>query len=103
MTDPAAGEEPDRSAFAPRSTYPWCLTTGVSTPSTISHEVEPSLKANSIGFTESLAIGLNATSPAYSLAAIIGPLVVIAGVAAPGVLVLQLRPDAASSHRRSTT
>jgi amino acid transporter len=64
----------------------------VTDSSTISHEVEPSLKANSIGFTESLAIGLNATSPAYSLAAIIGPLVVIAGVTAPGVLILSFVP-----------
>lgn len=64
----------------------------MSDPSAVDHEVEPSLKPNSIGFTESLAIGLNATSPAYSLAAIIGPLVVIAGVAAPGVLVMSFIP-----------
>ena len=66
------------------SRSPRCLTERMSDPSAVDHEVEPSLKPNSIGFTESLAIGLNATSPAYSLAAIIGPLVVIAGVAAPG-------------------
>jgi amino acid transporter len=54
--------------------------------------VEPTLQANAIGFTESLAIGLNATSPAYSLAAILGPLVVIAGVAAPGVLLASFVP-----------
>lgn len=64
----------------------------MTTQPTTAHEVEPSLKPNSIGFVESLAIGLNATSPAYSLAAIIGPLVVIAGVAAPGVLVVSFIP-----------
>lgn len=64
----------------------------MTTQPTTAREVEPSLKPNAIGFTESLAIGLNATSPAYSLAAIIGPLVVIAGVTAPGVLVVSFIP-----------
>ena len=54
--------------------------------------VEPTLQANAIGFTESLSIGLNATSPAYSLAAILGPLVVIVGVSAPGVLIASFIP-----------
>jgi amino acid transporter len=54
--------------------------------------VQPTLQANAIGFTESLAIGLNATSPAYSLAAILGPLVVIVGVSAPGVLLASFVP-----------
>ena len=42
------------------------------------------LEADAIGFVDALAIGLNATSPAYSLAAVIGPIVALVGVAAPG-------------------
>ncbi|MHB1166494.1 MAG: APC family permease [Candidatus Nanopelagicales bacterium] len=55
-------------------------------------EVQPSLKAGSIGFTDSLSIGLNATSPAYSLAAVLGPIVVLVGVYAPGVLLASFVP-----------
>lgn len=54
--------------------------------------VEPSLKAGAIGFTDSLAIGLNSTSPAYSLAAVLGPIVLLAGVYAPGVLLASFVP-----------
>lgn len=54
--------------------------------------VQPSLASNSIGFVDALAIGLNATSPAYSLAAVLGPIVVIVGVAAPGVLIASFVP-----------
>lgn len=55
-------------------------------------QVQPGLKANSIGFVDALAIGLNATSPAYSLAAVLGPIVVIVGVAAPGILIASFVP-----------
>jgi len=54
--------------------------------------VQPSLASNSIGFVDALAIGLNATSPAYSLAAVLGPIVVIVGVVAPGVLIASFVP-----------
>lgn len=67
-----------------------CLTAPMSTETRPA--VEPTLQANAIGFTESLAIGLNATSPAYSLAAVLGPLVVIVGVSAPGVLLASFVP-----------
>jgi len=50
------------------------------------------LKADAIGFVDALVIGLNATSPAYSLAAVIGPIVVLVGVAAPGVLLASFIP-----------
>ncbi|MHC3390937.1 APC family permease [Streptomyces lavendulocolor] len=50
------------------------------------------LKADAIGFTDALVIGLNSTSPAYSLAAVIGPLVALVGVYAPGVLVASFVP-----------
>lgn len=53
---------------------------------------EDGLKADAIGFVDALVIGLNATSPAYSLAAVIGPIVVLVGVAAPGVLVASFVP-----------
>ena len=54
--------------------------------------VEPSLNANSIGFLDAVSIGLNATSPAYSLAAVLGPIVVLVGVAAPGVMLASFIP-----------
>lgn len=50
------------------------------------------LKHDSIGFVDALVIGLNATSPAYSLAAVIGPIVALVGVAAPGVLLASFVP-----------
>ena len=50
------------------------------------------LKRDAIGFVDALVIGLNATSPAYSLAAVIGPIVVLVGVAAPGVLLASFVP-----------
>ena len=55
-------------------------------------EVQPSLEANSIGFLDAVSIGLNATSPAYSLAAVLGPIVVLVGVAAPGVMIASFIP-----------
>ncbi len=50
------------------------------------------LKANAIGFWEGLSIGLDATAPAYSIAAVLGSIVVIAGVAAPAVLWVSFVP-----------
>ncbi|MFB7342869.1 APC family permease [Streptomyces hydrogenans] len=50
------------------------------------------LKANAIGFVDALVIGLNATSPAYSLAAVIGPVVALVGIYAPGVMVASFVP-----------
>ncbi|MFJ6986875.1 MULTISPECIES: APC family permease [unclassified Streptomyces] len=51
-----------------------------------------SLKAGAIGFVDALVIGLNATSPAYSLAAVIGPVVVLVGTYAPGVMLASFVP-----------
>lgn len=53
---------------------------------------DASLKANAIGFLDALVIGLNSTSPAYSLAAVIGPIVALAGVYAPGVMLASFVP-----------
>ena len=50
------------------------------------------LKPNAIGFWDGLAIGLDSTAPAYSLAAVLGSLVVLAGVQAPAVLLLAFVP-----------
>jgi amino acid transporter len=50
------------------------------------------LKPNAIGFLDSLVIGLASTAPAYSLAAIIGSLVVVVGVQAPGALLASFVP-----------
>jgi amino acid transporter len=53
---------------------------------------EPELKHGAIGFIDALVIGLAATSPAYSLAAIIGSVVALVGVYAPGVLLASFVP-----------
>ena len=50
------------------------------------------LKANAIGFTDALVIGLASTAPAYSLAAVIGLIVVAVGVQAPAVLLASFVP-----------
>ena len=50
------------------------------------------LKAGAIGFFDALVIGLAATSPAYSLAAVIAPIVLLVGVYAPGVLLASFVP-----------
>ena len=50
------------------------------------------LKPNAIGFWDGLAIGLDSTAPAYSLAAVLGSIVVIAGVKAPAVLIVSFVP-----------
>jgi amino acid transporter len=53
---------------------------------------EPTLRPGAIGFLDALVIGLASTSPAYTLAAIIGALVALAGVNAPGVLLASFVP-----------
>ena len=50
------------------------------------------LKPGAIGFVSSMSIGLAATSPAYSLAAIIGPVVALVGVYAPGIMIASFVP-----------
>ena len=50
------------------------------------------LKKDAIGFADSLAIGLDSTAPAYSLAAVLGSIVVLTGVQAPGVLLVAFVP-----------
>lgn len=59
-----------------------------------SAEPEAGLKADAIGFVDALVIGLAATSPAYSLAAVIGPIAALVGVFAPGVLLASFVPMA---------
>ena len=54
--------------------------------------IEKGLKKNAIGFVDGLCIGLASTAPAYSLAAVIGSIVVAVGVHAPGVLLLSFVP-----------
>src|ERR1700712_1639957 len=53
---------------------------------------EATLKAGAIGFVSSMVIGLASTSPAYSLAAIIGPMVALVGIYAPGALLAAFVP-----------
>jgi hypothetical protein len=53
---------------------------------------EAELRHGAISFLDALVIGLASTSPAYSLAAIIGPIVALVGVHAPGVLLASFVP-----------
>ena len=50
------------------------------------------LKTDAIGFLDTLIIGLASTAPAYSLAAVIGLVVVTAGAQAPAVLLASFVP-----------
>ncbi|WP_232677104.1 APC family permease [Nocardioides sp. R-C-SC26] len=52
------------------------------------------LNAGAIGFVDALVIGLAATSPAYSLAAVIGAITAAVGVYAPGALLASFVPMA---------
>ncbi|MGH3148983.1 MAG: amino acid permease, partial [Rubrobacter sp.] len=53
---------------------------------------EHGLKENAIGFRDALIIGIASTAPAYSLAAVIGLVVVTVGVQAPAVLLASFVP-----------
>jgi amino acid transporter len=53
---------------------------------------EVTLRPGAIGFVDALVIGLASTSPAYTLAAIIGALVALGGVNAPGLLLASFVP-----------
>ena len=55
-------------------------------------ESPPTLRPDALGFGDALVVGLAATSPAYSLAAVIGPIVALVGVHAPGVLLASFVP-----------
>ncbi len=50
------------------------------------------LKPGAISFVDALVIGLASTSPAYSLAAVLGPIAVLAGTSAPGILLASFVP-----------
>ena len=54
-------------------------------------ESPPTLRPDAIGFGDALVVGLASTSPASSLAAVIGPIVALVGVHAPRAA---LRPGA---------
>jgi amino acid transporter len=53
---------------------------------------EKGLKKNAIGFVDGLIIGIASTAPAYSLAAVLGIVVVGVGVQAPAVLLASFVP-----------
>ena len=53
---------------------------------------QPQLKQGAIGFVDALVIGLASTSPAYSLAAVVGAVVALVGVYAPGVFLASFVP-----------
>jgi len=60
--------------------------------SAVRPDEEQTLRPGAIGFLDALVIGLASTSPAYSLAAILGALVALVGVNAPGVLLASFVP-----------
>jgi amino acid transporter len=68
------------------------LATATVEPSAAPEDEQKGLKANAIGFVDALVIGLASTAPAYSLAAIIGSLVVVVGAQAPGALLASFVP-----------
>src|SRR5690349_20756788 len=50
------------------------------------------LKRDAISFTDGLVIALASTAPVYSLAAVIGSIVVLVGLQAPAALVVSFVP-----------
>ncbi|WP_344690939.1 APC family permease [Blastococcus jejuensis] len=62
-----------------------------STP-TVDRTSGGTLRPDAVGFLDTLVIGLASTSPAYSLAAVLGPVVALVGVHAPGVLLASFVP-----------
>jgi amino acid transporter len=66
--------------------------TTVAADGSVPSEEAPGLKAGAIGFLDAIVIGLASTAPAYSLAAVIGTLVVVVGVQAPGALLASFIP-----------
>ncbi|WP_370894660.1 APC family permease [Janibacter sp. GXQ6167] len=50
------------------------------------------LKADAVGFWDGVSIGLDSTAPAYSIAAVLGSIVIVAGVKAPAVLLVSFIP-----------
>ena len=61
-------------------------------PAAAAEHVDKGLKKDAIGFVDGLCIGLASTAPAYSLAAVIGSIVVAVGVHAPGILLFAFVP-----------
>jgi amino acid transporter len=64
----------------------------VSASGTSRRPSEATLRPDAVGFGDALVIGLASTSPAYSLAAVLGPVVALVGVHAPGVLLASFVP-----------
>ncbi|SDF66491.1 Amino acid transporter [Blastococcus fimeti] len=62
------------------------------TATTTGPRATATLRPDAVGFLDTLVIGLAATSPAYSLAAVLGPIVALVGVHAPGVLLASFLP-----------
>ncbi len=50
------------------------------------------LKQGAVGFADALVIGISSTAPAYSIAAVIGTIVVLVGIQAPGVILFSFIP-----------
>jgi amino acid transporter len=57
-----------------------------------SEDDSPHLKSDAISFSDGLAIALASTAPAYSLAAVIGSIVVLVGLQAPAALLIAFVP-----------
>ncbi|MGL5928149.1 MAG: APC family permease [Dermatophilaceae bacterium] len=66
--------------------------TGTAQTTATPEHVDKGLKVGAVGFWDGVAIGLDSTAPAYSVAAVLGSLVVIVGVQAPAVLLVSFVP-----------
>ena len=65
---------------------------GITAPPAPAQVGAKGLKKNAIGFLDGLSIGLASTAPAYSIAAVLGSIVVAVGVQAPAVLLTSFVP-----------
>ncbi len=71
------------------------MTEAAATPAGLPESARPGhrgLKGDAIGFGDSLSIGLASTAPAYSLAAVLGTVVLGLGVQAPAALLVAFVP-----------
>jgi amino acid transporter len=67
-------------------------TPGTASVSAVPGSGDKGLKKDAIGFSDGLTIALASTAPAYSLAAVIGSIVVIVGFQAPAALLVSFVP-----------
>ena len=70
---------------------------GVDQPVAAGTDPVTDVRASGLSLTEAVAVGINTTSPAYSLAAILAPMALLVGYSAPVVLIVSFIPMALTS------